>query len=161
VAIRSKISYGLIWTDQFCSNPAFHNRGLCASAVYEHVKDFLSFYADISQDDARPVHRNEFFASEINGFLRKTSLLSCRAPQRAREGGDYNGSEGCDTPVMALDKLSRTSKISTNRGTEGAWISFGGGAGVCIFVLFYAALKDWRDGTLSQNKSSCQKYKKG
>lgn len=62
---------------------------------------------------------------------------------------------------MALDKLARTSKISANRGAESAWIFFGGGLGVCIFVLLYAALKDWRDRTLSKDKNPRQKYKNG
>jgi len=106
--------------------------------------------------------RDKFFARKIDAFPGQRGLLVCSEPQRASERGNYDGSESCDTPVVALDKFTRTSNISANRrGTESGWIFFGGSAVVCIFVLLYAALKDWRDGTLSKNKSPSQKYNKG
>ena len=99
-------------------------------------------------------HKRSFVGDR--GLFSLLTLTACCNPQRSGERGNYDCGEGSDGSVVSLNKFAGTSDINAKRGLESGLIFFGGGLGVCIFVLLYAGFKDWRDGTLPKDKNRRQ-----
>ncbi len=92
------------------------------NAPVEFVSNRINFpsWRDTSSEYKRSLVSDQGFFSQLT--------LTCRCnPQCSCECRNYDSGERSISAVMVLNKLSRTSNINANRGSESGWIFFGGG----------------------------------
>jgi hypothetical protein len=89
-----------------------------------------------------------------NGLTGQTGLLASSEPQSAGEGCNYDCCKGRYPNAVALNKTLGTFNVSRDDGAETGWLFFGGNIFVGIFILAYAALKEWRERALESNKNN-------
>jgi hypothetical protein len=92
---------------------------------------------------------------------RQFGLAAGGDPQRTGESGDNDGRESGDGSAVGVNKLPAAANVPINQSDPaGSYIVFGGGVLVGLLVLFYAALKDWREGTFREIKGRQQNDKR-
>jgi len=88
------------------------------------------------------------------------SLPARSDPQGAGERRYDDGRQRGDGPIVFFNKLSRATTVGEDSATESGWIFFGGVFFVGLMVPLYAALKCWRERSLTRYKGGQKKRKK-
>jgi len=98
-----------------------------------------------------PFSENEGSFISDKRFSSQASLSTCRNPERPSESGDDNCCQGGNRAVVRINKFASAAYIAVQRdGDAEGFIFFGDALLVGWLVLFYAALKDWREGALNK-----------
>lgn len=104
----------------------------------------------IEPANAARKYESAFIGNE--GFSGQFSLSTSRNPQSASERGNDDSGERRNGAIVGVYKFAAAKDIRTHDGDAGGYIIFGGGILTGLFVLLYAALKDWRERAFDKKK---------
>lgn len=140
-----------------------HSPSWCISAVLPNGSKPPIELASISWfvKGQQSFRENEGTLIGDKSFSSELRLLASSEPQRAGESGNYKSSERRNTYAVAFDKTSGTGNIRSENGSVTGWLVFGGGIGIGVLLVIYAALKEWRRGTFNSHKNRQQNNDQG